>query len=160
MKSNNKYDLISDMSNICHIVENVRNKLSDEYDISEKSEFRNYRGLCDKASIMVVEEFNNLYKDRHNKLQPKTVTVHGEIKHSPFTSFSKYWIYQHTWVEIFYGKDIIYVDATCSQFNEFIENIPDYHISTKKPWWLYADKNNPAFRKGILKKLNDILRLK
>ena len=92
-------------------------------------------------NYMVTKTMTDICAERINiKL------VHGEQAHTPEIDESE-WYMEHTWVEISLYDDptIIYVDCTSGQFKYLYNDIPDYYISTEKPRWYLADRDNPEF---------------
>ena len=145
-------DLRHMIDEVYDIVEDVRNKLSKEYDVGDGSSFSRYNGLCDRASIEFINIYNSTYKSlisRYGCKPGDARAVHGELKHS-LKCDSMYWPIQHTWVEIKIqnsDKTLLYVDATCGQFNDIFEDIPEYYVSIFKPKWYLKDGENIRFRK-------------
>lgn len=135
------------------IVEKVRELLAAKYDVSEKGKYPNYQGLCHEASMLVCSEINGLGTNPDG-IRFMASTIHGEQKHTP-KIMSTDWPIQHTWCEVYDRRlrGYIYVDATCGQFKDIYDDIPDYYIAVYPPKWFYPDRKNPAWR-GFTKKLN------
>ena len=131
-------------------VKKVRSQLLLEY-----PDNINLEGLCNKAVEMLQTEFyvllsNNRKYDSYNVVYG---TLHGELTHSP-KILSKYWPIQHTIAVISVNDTKFFVDPTSSQFNDILEDVNDYYISTVKPKWFYPDKSNPVWN-GITKTINN-----
>lgn len=151
-------------SDIEKTIKHVRKTLADEYDVESKgSMWRNYRGLCDKASSMFTDIFNSKCgKSPGYKHSPYARLVHGEMVHSPKCP-SKYWAQQHTWVEINISNKkptYIYVDPTSSQFKSIFDDIPEYYISSFKPRWYLADRDNAIWSNKLVRFIDAHIRIK
>lgn len=139
------------------IVQDVRLTLLCSYNVS-KGEYRNYRGLCDVATKMVLDRINEYMKAHFNYMNFETITKHGEQRHCP-EILSTNWVYQHTWGCLRVGTREIYIDPTCGQFNDIWDDaLPDFYISEEPPRWFYDDRKNPAFN-GITRKINELIKI-
>lgn len=140
---------------IPQMIEGIRNELSTQYDVTS-GDCERFTGLCDIASAMVILRIKD-YLINNGFTTPGDFivdSIHGEQRHSTAIE-SRFWILQHTWACLKIHNDLIYIDATCSQFNNIYDDMPDYYVSTIPPKWFYPDRDNPAWR-GILSKINDI----
>lgn len=136
-------------------VVSIREELAEKYDVNSGT-FHNYKGLCDKSIIMLIDKMNGIDVADISKLYVDP--IHGEQSHHPRLE-SKKWHLQHTWAIVKIFGIEIYVDPTSQQFKDLYNDIPDYYISGTKPKWYYPDDDNPAWR-GILNKVNDIIEIK
>ena len=111
------------------------------------NQFRNhYRGYCDVACDILAENIQSAEGDGWKVLETKP--VHGELAHKP-TIPSSCWYMEHTLLKVTVVCDnciwTIYLDATCEQFQKYVQKIPDTYIGLKAPSWLYMDTANPRF---------------
>lgn len=136
--------------NLNNIVVNARYYLAKKYDVTNvNSEYFKYRGLCYKASNIVKYHL----KYGYGSLVSVKI-VHGEQRHRPIIN-SKYWIYEHTWLEVTFNGKKYYVDPTSSQFQCLYGDIPDFYISKKRPIWYLPDKRNICFHPKAFRFLNE-----
>ena len=98
-------------------------------------------GKCFDASKIIALNLMKKFKDCEFYLQ------HGEIAHS-LNIPSKYWSIQHTWLKIKKGELVLYVDATCDQF-EHILKTNEYYLSTKKNKMFLYDEDNFIYKLKI-----------
>lgn len=134
---------------------NVRNRLAGQYDVNDpESRWFQYRGLCDKASVMLRHRLEYDYPGRLS-----VRTIHGEQKHTTRIS-SDEWLYQHTWLRVtdLVNKKIYYVDPTASQFQDLYPEIPDYYVDEKPPVWFLEDSHNFVVSK-LGYRINDKIRI-
>lgn len=137
------------------VVLSIREELAKKYDI-DCGQYCNYRGLCDKSIIMLINKMNGI--DIADISRLCVDSIHGEQSHHPRLE-SKNWCMQHTWAVVkIFGLEF-YVDPTSQQFKDFYTDIPDYYISAEKPKWYYPDDDNPAWR-GLSNKINDVIEIR
>ena len=121
-------------------VRKTREELANEYDVEHFwSDNFKYRGLCDEASIRIMNKIKTELDD--SNLNYSIEAVHGEQRHT-FYLKSKYWAYEHTWVHLKLYNHNYYIDATSEQFENIYDDIPKSFILYRKPNWFIADKNN------------------
>lgn len=144
---------------IVTMINSLRIQLAKEFNVSDNGSNPYYAGLCYEISSRFVDEFNRKYCiDGHF---PVACIAHGEIKHSPWIAHSDNWSWEHTWVEVRTGNHhIIYVDGSCSQFRDILDDIPEYYVSSTPPKWFLNDRNNIVFKRGILRTINERVKIK
>lgn len=133
----------------------VRNRLANQYDVNDpESRWFQYRGLCDKASVML-----HYMLDYEHPSMFSIKTMHGEQKHTTRIS-SDEWLYQHTWLRVtdLIHRKIYYVDPTSSQFQDLYPEIPDYYIDEEPPEWFLDDAHNFVVSK-LGHRINDKIRV-
>jgi len=122
----------------------VRQEIINLYEISDTPECdnRNFRGTCDDAVIKLIAKFRaSRFKNNYQILG-----VHGEQRHSLSVAPNN-WHYEHSWAVVSYeGKDILYVDPTCQQFQWLHADIPRYYIYRYPPRWFLPDNDNLYWR--------------
>lgn len=136
------------------IVQNVRTSLGYEYDV-KNGKYKDYCGLCDVASDMVIRDFNTYMTTYLRNIKYNIRTVHGEQQHTPRIP-SYYWEYQHTWVELEIRGVTIHIDPTCSQFKFIYPDIPDYFVSIEPPKWYLKDSDSLIYGNGRYKKWENV----
>ena len=141
------------------IVDEVRDELSEEYNVVNfwSDNFR-YRGLCNKASEKIITkikdelfniidniDINNIIDvdnfDINDIIDTSIEAIHGEQRHT-FSLPSKWWACEHTWVHLRLLELDYYIDATCHQFQNIYDDIPEYYIGRTPPKWFLPDKEN------------------
>lgn len=137
------------------IVKSVRNELK-EFNKDNK-EF-NFNGFCDVASDELIIKIKRYMNDKFG-IQVNIYKIHGEQKHTPRIPSSK-WTLQHTWIAIVISSNVIYIDATCQQFQDMYDDIPDYYISEKSPKWFYPDSKNWVYGIKITRWINRKIKIK
>ena len=98
-------------------------------------------GKCFDASKTIASNLMKKFKDCEFYLQ------HGEIAHSLSTP-SKYWSIQHTWLKVKKGEFVLYIDATCDQFGDFLKT-EGYYLSTEKNKMFLYDEDNFIYKTGM-----------
>lgn len=141
---------------ISQVVECVRAQLSITYNVDSEG-YQNFAGLCDTASSICSDCIKDEI-DKHYGLDIEVKTIHGEQSHHPRIP-SRKWAIQHTWMKVMLPDYTIYVDPTSGQFQHLYHDIPDFYISTEKPYWYYPDRSNPVWN-GITKYLNDKIKFR
>lgn len=139
------------------IVESVRHEIILEV-LKEDNKSFNFNGLCDVVSDKLIEKIK-YYMDNKFGIQVKVYKLHGEQKHTPKIPSSK-WTLQHTWVAMMIGNNVIYIDATCQQFQDMYNDIPDYYISDKPPKWFYPDSKNWVYGIKFTRLINRKIKIK
>lgn len=124
-------------------VNSVQENLHKNYNI-ESGDHEDYTGLCDYATELLksyISELDVIISEPHNF---EIFSIHGELHHDSRIN-SNNWYLQHTMLLFTIDGIKFYVDATCKQFRDLYEQMPEYYIGNKCPNWFYPDKINPAF---------------
>lgn len=155
------YKFAIPLRDIAKMCLDARLKLSKEFDVvSPESENYGYQGLCDSSCEIVVDCLEDYVKN-NSGLIIKFKYIHGEQRHK-FGVNPQIWFYEHTWLELDDGENIIYVDPTMSQFSEvYKEHLGEsqfklVYLNNEPPSTYLRDRDNLAFKKGIVRKLYKI----
>lgn len=142
-------------NDLSKIVESVRHEIK-EYNEADKD--FDFNGFCDEASDSLIFKIKR-YMDDTFGIQINAYRIHGEQKHTPKIPSIK-WSLQHTWVAIVLSNNVIYVDATCQQFQDLYDDIPNYYISGKPPKWFYPDSKNWVYGVKFTRWINKKIKIK
>ena len=122
----------------------IRKELNENPD-AYACEKNNFSGGCIMASSMFIERATVDLTKRGYHVSASE--LHGELRHNP-TICSHNWSIEHSMVSMKINGIRLYIDPTCGQFKEIINDISDYYIGYDIPKWFYPDHRNPLYGKN------------